>query len=846
MLVQSLLAVMMLQSSPRGVAVTGVVQDQTGAVIPGAQVLLTIGGSDKAEQSAVTDAGGTFRFERVAPGTYDVRTDFPGFKPNLAHLRVAARAPAPITVVMQIEGVTQEVSVSGGGAQASASAASNLNAITIDEDALDDLPVLDQDIVGAMSRFLDSSAIGTGGTTLLVDGVEVNALTLSASAVQQIKINQDPYSAEFMRPGRGRIEIVTKPGGKDYTGAFNIRFRDSALYARNAFASTVPPQQRRIFEGTFGGPVPDTQKTNFMLSGSYDAEDNQANIYAETPAGIVQANAPNPNRHMLIAGTWNHQQGDNHTQSIRFSHLNDKNTNQGIGGVNLPEAAFNHLNREDEATFTQQTVVSSRLLHEVKFLFGVENEPRTSVNAAPRIVVLDAFTGGGAQADSLRTEHHFTLVDAVTWSPPSHTVKMGINIPDWSWRGNFDRTNTGGTFYFSTLADYTAGRPYAFIQQAGDGETHFLEKVVGAFIQDEIRPRNDLSLDFGLRYDWQNYFHDTNNFAPRVSFAYAAGETTRTVIRGGAGVFYDRTGPGPIQDLLRYDGFHLQRYVLTDPGYPSPLLPGQTLGAQPSSLVRLAPDATIPYTLQYSAGIERQLRARTTLAVNFIGSRGYDLFRSRDLNAPPPPLFAARPDPTRAVVREIESAGTMRTASVQVTLRGQVTRRFNGSLEYNFGRAMNDTGGIGWMPPNSYDLSLEYARADFNQRHRLEMFGTLTAGAAGNFGVSGSLATGRPYSLTLGQDVFNTGVANARPAGVPRNSLEGPGFANLDVRWSREFLLPAPDGRKRSATVGVDAFNALNHVNDSYYVGNLSSPFFGQAISAGAPRRIQFSLRLRM
>ena len=170
MLVQMALAVTMLQSSSRGVAVTGVVQDQTGAVLPGARVVLAIAGGSTAEQSVSSDASGAFRFERVPSGAYDIRTEFSGFKLNIAHVRVAARAPGPVRVVMQIEGLTQEVSVSGGGGQTSAEAAANLNAITIDEDTLDDLPVLDQDVVGAMSRFLDSSAIGTGGTTILVDG----------------------------------------------------------------------------------------------------------------------------------------------------------------------------------------------------------------------------------------------------------------------------------------------------------------------------------------------------------------------------------------------------------------------------------------------------------------------------------------------------------------------------------------------------------------------------------------------------------------------------------------------------------------------------------------------------
>jgi outer membrane receptor protein involved in Fe transport len=835
---------LLAQATPRGVAVTGVVQDQTGAILPGARITLLAAGSTMPSQSVVSDDAGAFRFERVPPGAYDLRTEFPGFNANLARVRVTTRAPGQTTVVMTIEGFKQEVSVGGAGRETSTNTAANLNAITLDEDTLDDLPVLDQDIVAAVSRFLDSSAIGTGGTTILVDGIEVNALALSASAVQQIKINQDPYAAEFMRPGRGRIEIITKPGGKDYSGTFNLRFRDSAFNATNAFASSKPPEQRRISEGTFGGPVPGAKKTNFLFSASYNSEDNQSIVFADTPGGSVNVNVPTPQRNLLVAGTWNHQQGDNNTQAIRFSHLHERNS-QGVGGFSLPEAGFNHEDTEDEATFSQQTIISPKLLNDFKLLVGVEREPRTSLRPDPRIVVQDAFTGGGAQQDQLRTEHHFTLVEAVTWSPARHTIKAGLNIPDWSWRGNDDNTNRGGTFYFSSLADYAQGRPYSFIQQAGDGHTLFLEKIVSGFVQDEIRLRPNFSVDVGLRYDWQNYFHDKDNFAPRASFAYAVDENRRTILRGGAGVFYDRTGPGPIQDLLRYDGQHLQRYVLVDPGYPNPLKPGQSLSAQPVSVVRLSEDVVIPYTVQYSVGVERQLRPKTTLAINFIGSRGVDMFRSRDVNAPPPPAYVSRLDPSHGVVRQIESAGTMRTASLQFTLRGQMSRYFNGSAEYNFGRAYNDTNGIGWMPPNTYDLSLEYARADFNTRHRVDLFGTVTPAPGMNFGVSLGVYSGRPYSLTTGQDLFNTGTANARPAGVPRNNLEGPGTINLDLRWSREFIVSVQGTRKRTATIGVDAFNVANHVNYNNPVGNLSSPFFGRSISAQAARRLQFSVRIR-
>jgi outer membrane receptor protein involved in Fe transport len=434
----------------------------------------------------------------------------------------------------------------------------------------------------------------------------------------------------------------------------------------------------------------------------------------------------------------------------------------------------------------------------------------------------------------------------VTWSPGRHVVKVGVNIPDWSRRRFDDNTNTGGTFYFSSLADYAAARPYAFIQQVGNGHVAFLEKVVGFFIQDEIRLSPKVSASLGLRYDWQNYFHDNNNLGPRGSIAFAPAADGRTVIRAGAGVFYDRSGPRPIQDILRYDGVRQLRYVIVNPGYPDPLQAGQTLSSEPPGTVRLAPDIVIPWMLQYSASVERQLRRSTSASVTYIGSRGFDQFRSRDINAPVPPLFASRPDPTRGVVREIESAGKMVANSLQFSLRGQLTRFFNTQAQYTLSRTMNDTSGINWMPPNSYALSQEYARADFDQRHRFDLLGTLSPGSLFNLGVALALYSGRPYSVTTGYDDFNTGVANARPVGVPRNSREGPGYADLDLRWSRDlFFDRTKKGDGPASTFGVDAFNILNRVNYINYVGTLTSPFFGRAVAAQPPRRLQLSLRMR-
>jgi len=121
-----------------------------------------------------------------------------------------------------------------------------------------------------------------------------------------------------------------------------------------------------------------------------------------------------------------------------------------------------------------------------------------------------------------------------------------------------------------------------------------------------------------------------------------------------------------------------------------------------------------------------------------------------------------------------------------------------------------------------------------------------TGSLRGPLGIALSLYSGQPYNETAGYDVYNNGTSNARPPGVPRNSLQGGGYADLDLRWSHDFF-PAPARKDKGATItlGLDAFNVFNHVNYTSYVGVLSSPLFGQPIAAQPPRRLQVSLRFR-
>jgi hypothetical protein len=845
MIVAALMLGALLQAPSPAIAprasVSGVVQDQSGAVLQNATVELVA--ASGAVQSATTDANGAFHFENVAAGQYELRTSFEGFKPAAERLRVGARSPSPQKLVLRLADVQQEITVSNAAAQVDATASNNLDAVAVDQPMLESLPVFDQDYIATLSRFLDSGSLGSGGATVVVNGMEVSALRVSASAVQQIKINQDPYSAEYARPGRGRIEILTKPGGQEYHGEANVIVRDASLDARNAFAPTTPPERKHIVEGVFGGPVGRDGKTSFLFSGNDNRDDQQAVVFALGPAGVIQDIAPQPNRQALLAASLTRQLGDKTTVSIRPSYEYESQRNRGVGGTTLASAGANFEHREEQVTYTQQTVFRPTLLNQFQILVGHEREPTTSLSPARAIVVAGAFTGGGAQGDLLRTETHMQATESLAWTKGRHLIQAGLQLPDWSRRGFFDRTNLGGTFYFSNLDAFAAGQPYAFIQQQGNGDLAFLEKQVGTYVKDDWQIRPGLSASLGLRYDWQNYFHDDNNFAPRASFAYAPGGKKTDVIRGGAGIFNDRSGPGVIADLLHSQPGGLTRVVVTDPSYPDPFQSAAAAAAQPPSIVRLAPDVQIPFTLQYSLGIDHQVRKTTTLSVTYIGARGHHLFRSRDVNAPPPPAYISRPDPEFGVVREIESNGRQHSDSLQLTLRGKMAPWFSGQMQYTLSRAFNDTNGLGSFPANDYDLASEWARADFDRRHRFLLLGRFNPRFV-TVGVGLTMNSGAPYTETLGQDVYNNGRGRARPAGVARNSLEGQGFAQLDVRVSREVKFGAKTAEERSLAISLDAFNVTNRVNYANYVGTLGSLFFGQPVAARAPRQLQLSARV--
>ena len=824
--------------------------DPSGATISRAQVSL-LTSDNKPIAATTTDNSGTFRFDNARSGNYNLVFTADGFNETRLNLSLPAKRQSAIRVILQIAVASETVTVATGDSVPvlGTDASNNQNANTIDRNALDRVPVFDQDYITTMSRFLDDNATGTNGVTLVVNGIEANGPGVTPSAIQEVKINNNPYSARFTRPGRARLEIVTKGGASAYHGSLNFLFRDSVLNARNAFAATKPPERRQYYEGSVSGPLGHGKRTSFLLSLEQDLDDQQAILdqTAITSAesvglGPFAQTVPNPTHHFFGSGRVFHDFANGDQFWIGYSYEHRSVANQNVGGTVLPSAATDAHFLEHEINVSHLHEFSPHWLNQLRFLLGHFDSHVSGISTDPQLAVSGLFTAGGAQADSRRTEYHFDGTDFVTYASGKHQLSFGIDVPDMSRRAMDDFTNRQGTYTFASTADYTARSPATYFLQTGQGHVAFLEKIFGVFVEDNFRLKPNLSIYLGVRYYWQNYFHnDSDNFAPRVSFAYAPTANSKTVVRGGAGVFYDRTGPGPIGDLLHFNGVNLLRFIVELPHYP--VLPNE-LSSAPTSLVTLDPRTRIPYTLQYSIGVERQVTARSTASAVYIGTRGIHSFRSIDANAPLNGSIV-RPNPALGQVREIQSAGYLKGNALELTFRGKPSKYFSGQVQYTLSRTDNNTSGITFFPADSYNPSAEWGRSDNDRLHKFDLLASTQPTRLFTLGAALSLYFGKPVNVTTGADNNNDGIINDRPPGFARNTLPGPGTINLDLNLSHDFPLSRKKNEERVLSLSLNSFNVLNHPNYVTYIGTKSSPLFGQPAAAQPPRRLQLDLEFK-
>ncbi|HEX4007352.1 MAG TPA: TonB-dependent receptor [Acidobacteriaceae bacterium] len=845
-------------------ACTGTVTDATGAIVPGAQVsLLAPDGSVAA--TAVSDASGMFRVEPPHAGQFVVSVSSAGFQAVTQTVHVGAAVLAPLAMVLSTASSVQQVTVTASSSVDLTSSEANGDTAVMTSDDLKDLPVFDNDYVTAMGAFLDSGDTATAGAGLMVDGVEANRAMVSPSAVQEVIINQDPYSARYYRPGRGQIEILTRQAEDSYHGQFNFLFRDSSMNAQQDFSPDKPFEQRRIYEGNVTGPLPYFPKSAFLFSFDREEEDLDAVVNAtiaptpDNPDGIDNLNVPAPTRDTEFSMRVGHQFSDSDNAYVMYAFQNSTNQDEGVGNQTLPEAGYNNQYREDDLTFHQDYILSAASLNQASLVLERTYDPITDAQEGPKIVAQGNYVGGSAQDDQESSEYNLRANEMITWTHGPNLVKYGINVPHFSRRVFDDHTDEDGTYTYSPTyaADGTLIASAIENEQAGDpsgytlkeGQTRFVyhQQEVGAFVQDQIKVTPRLSLTPGLRYDWQNFLRgDVNNFSPRFSFGLVLNKAHELVLRGGGGIYYDRIGSSPLLDVARYQEAKMRLLQISANEEPLcyPIASCVSVDALPPTIVELAPGIKTPYQIQEGILIERKVGEKGNLSIGGRMNRGVDVFRSVDLNAPLGPTYSARPDSRFSQVRQMQSAGTQKGAALDINYRGRFNKRFTGFAWYSWSHYENNTSGIWWFPEQQQDPNADWAPADWDQRQHFGIYASLNPHHLLSLGVGVFANSGRPWTILTGTDAYGDNLFNARPEGVARNSEIGPDYADMDLRWGYDFKLH-PKELDRSPTVGVSvaSFDVLNHPNGSYVDTVEGSPDFAQVTSADAPRRTQLGMR---
>jgi hypothetical protein len=872
-------------SQERPGSLRGQVLDELGGAIVGATV--TAIDAKGTEKTVLTNNSGVYTINGLAPGKYTLRVVNTGFAIyENAEVVVVSGKAQQLDVTLKVALEEQKVTVAADNRELSTEPENNAGAVVLKGEDLDALPDDPDDLAAALQALAGPSA-GPNGGQIFVDGFTGGRLPPRAS-IREIRINANPFSAEYDRLGLGRIEILTKPGSDRFRGQVSFNFNDDALNARNPFADTRPAIQTRQYGGNFGGPI-SKHKASFFVDFDKRDIDDQTLIVAkilDPNNNIVDFNQTFaiPSRRTTFSPRVDYQINPSNTLVGRYTYT--KNTRiVGVGGFSLPTRAYDTEQTEHTVQFTETAVISKTIVNETRFQFEHSSNVQNADNSTPTLEVQDAFTGGGSQVGQSHSDNNEAeLTNNTSFAMGQHSLKVGGRLR-WVKDSSFSPQNFGGTFvFFGAGAGLTSIQRYqrtiilqeqgatpAQIRAAGGGASQFRlssgnpESEVsqwdfGGYFQDDWKLRPNLTLSLGLRYENQSNIDSNFNFAPRVGFAWQPGGLqSKTVVRGGYGIFYDRVSENLTMTALRLNGINQQQFTVENPDF-FPLIPSvdQLIAfAAPGTVYRLQDGIEAPYTMQSVMSIERQLPHNFTIAGSYINIRSLHLLRTRQLNAPLPGTFipgdpntGIRPldcadfippdinPSTRCNIFEYDSSGRYKQNQFIVNFNSRLHRNASLNAYYVYSRANSDTDGAGSFPANPYDFTTEFGRASNDVRHRFVMSGTFRV----PWGITLSplifVSSGRPFNIFLGRDLNNDTINNERPAFapagancndpiirctpfgnfklvpgpgdviIPRNFAEGPGSTSVNVRVSKTWSF----GSEGGANAGQQ--NQQNQRND--------------------------------
>jgi len=781
--------------------IRGKIADPTGALIPGAAVTIS-NGKGQTVATATADASGGYEAHGLPPGTYSVTATFNGFAPFVTQGIVLAAGQAKrIDITMAIEAAEQTVTVSDDTPTVSVEADNNGNAMVLKGAALDALSDDPDELSDELSALAGPSA-GPNGGQIYIDGFTGGQLP-PKSSIREIRVNQNPYSAEYDKLGFGRIEILTKPGTDKLHGQFFIMGNDSSFNTQDEYAKTTEPYYSYQYNGTINGSLSKT--ASFFFSAEHRSINNLAGY--DTSAGGCDVNGlcptlgtttalsaigaiANPRSRTNVSPRFDFQIGSKNTLTARFQYYHDSESGN-LANTALPTQATSETTNDYNLQVSDTEVITDKIVNETKFQYDRVLTDENSVSTAPAITVSSGFsTGGNTEQSNHDHTDRWEFDNLTTMSLGAHAVKFGMRVRD-SRDANFANSGYNGTFTFSSYEDYlqavatpTSATPSQLNYSSGT------ESVVAnvfdgaAYVQDDWKVNPRLTLSGGLRWESQNHVADHSDWAPRFAMAYALDakgkKPAKTVLRAGYGIFYDRL---PIADFLTINRSVAQtQYTITDPSgscfnnsqtesITNACGTGTALGRTVDSV---SPSYHSPYAQQIGASIERQLTKVQTATLTYLHSQGVHQLVQYDTLAPSAQSGFASP---QGYNYQYYTEGIFKEDQFILNTNARFTPNFSVFGFYTYSVGHTDGSG-GTQASSSYlipteGLKPDYGRAAFIAHNQMLMVGNYVGPWGIRFNPFLIANSSKPFNLTIEGDPYNDGQYNHRP-GIVANSLCAP------------------------------------------------------------------------
>jgi hypothetical protein len=906
------------QQAVTSAAVSVRVVDATGGVVPG--VLITVSNTDLNQNwKAMADDQGRQRFSLLPLGAYEVSVEKDGFAPFNAKFVLGVGQSLEIPVTLNVASLSEQVAVTSEPPLIETARTQVSNYVEPREIATLPLngrnymdlallvPAVSKTNTGNNERFAETSAVpGTGisisGQRNLANGFVVDGLSanddaadlagtfFSEEVIREFQVITSGGIAEFGRAYGGIMNVVTQSGTNDWRGRLYGFFRNHRFDAVNVFAPVDPtgiriktPLTQGQYGVTLGGPL---RKNRTYFFTNFEREDlNRSGYITITPANVAAINTVlDRTGYPTRIATGAYPTGDNRSTffakadftlspdnrlATRYNLYDIASPNaRNVGGLSAVSRGTLLADRDHSIALNDLATISGTAFNELRFQFTRSRLKAPGNDLIGPAVSISGVANLGASTSSptARDTDLLELAETFSITKGAHFIKVGGGFLENRVNIVFPST-LYGTYSFSSLANFQSGTYTTFGQAFGKTDWFQTNPNFGWFVQDEWRAHRNLTVNFGVRQDvsWLAGGIKTQgaNFSPRLGLAYSTSDH-KTVIRAGAGLYYDRVPLRAIANALRGAGIEYKSVSLQRTQVGAPIFPNK-LTALPSgillSLATIDPNIKVGSAFQTNLQVEREVFRRVSVSVGYLHTRGYHIIMQRNLNVPTltaaqDPLNLGRPNSNFANISQYSGQGDSYYNGMTVAVQHRATNWSTVRVSYALSKAIDNTGNAFFNgPQDNFNLRDDRALSDNDQRHRFTLSSQFVVPRRSNrqawrtvfegFQFSPIFSYGSPYPFNIvtgGQTLQTTA---ARPSGTGRNTGVGFNNKNLDFRLSRDFRLKENVRLEAMA----EMFNALNRTNlqfpnNTFGTGTTPLATFGKPTAANDPRQMQFGLRL--